>query len=480
MPAGANLFAYIALFGWPLISIYLFFSMRLPVAFAIAVLGADLLLPSGFSVKFEMIPQLDKGTIGSLSAMAGCFLRARYLPRPFSRFFLLNLFIVGYMLGPFVTSVLNGDPVQSGMRVIPGVGLYDAGSALLSQFILFSPLLLARQVFRSDQDILELLRVLVIAGLLYSVLLLFEIRMSPQLHYWVYGFYPSDFSQAIRGGGFRPMAFMGHGLLASLFLMSSVVAAAVFWRMRIRIAWFSAAGVSVYLAAVLVACKSLGAFLYGAILAPLVRWSSPRTQIRAALVLAVVSLAYPVLRTYDFVPRDALLDFARSISDDRASSLSFRFENEDRLLAKASERFWFGWGRYGRNRIYDDYGSEVVTDGRWIITFGQFGAFGFICEFGLLALPIFYAWGALRRAHSREAAILLGALALIQGARIIDQLPNASINPWAWLLAGALLGKAELSRRRPRDTAESSPSRLSQTQPNPDKAAFARIRGQGA
>ncbi|MFX9058191.1 hypothetical protein ABTN75_20365, partial [Acinetobacter baumannii] len=87
------------------------------------------------------------------------------LPRPFSRFFLLNLFIVGYMLGPFVTSVLNGDPVQSGMRVIPGVGLYDAGSALLSQFILFSPLLLARQVFRSDQDILELLRVLVIAGL---------------------------------------------------------------------------------------------------------------------------------------------------------------------------------------------------------------------------------------------------------------------------------------------------------------------------
>src|SRR4051794_35090582 len=117
MPPDANIFAYIALFGWPLISFYLFFVLRLPVAFAITILGADLLLPSGFAVKFEMIPQFDKSSIACLSAMVGCYLKARYLPRPFSRLLLLNLLIAGYLVGPFVTSMLNGDAVQSGSQV---------------------------------------------------------------------------------------------------------------------------------------------------------------------------------------------------------------------------------------------------------------------------------------------------------------------------------------------------------------------------
>jgi len=466
MTAGANTFAYIALFGWPLVSILLFFVLRLPVAFAITVLGADLLLPSGLSVKFEMVPQIDKSTIASLSAVVGCFLSARRLPVPLSRFRALNLLVVGYLISPFITSILNGDPVQSGDRVLPGVGLYDAGSAFVLQFILFSPLLLGRQILRSDEDISDVLRVLVVAGVLYSVLLLFEVRMSPQLHYWFYGFYPSQFAQSIRGGGFRPMAFMGHGLLASFFLMSSFVAAAVFWRLRRPLIGLPATRVTAYLGLVLLVCKSLGSFLYGIVLTPLVRWGSARTQIRVAVVLAVIGLTYPVMRTYDLIPRETLVSLAKSVSEDRASSLDFRFGNDDLLLAKASERFWFGWGRYGRSRIYDEYGSEVITDGRWIITFGQFGAFGFICEFGLLALPIFYAFGVLRHLENRQTAIFLGALALIQAARIIDQLPNASINPWAWLITGALLGKVELcSRRRHRRAATKSPARIGEAPP---------------
>ena len=448
--ASANYLAYIALFSWPLISIFLFFLLRLPVALAISVLGADLLLPSGLFVKFAMIPQIDKSTVASLSAIAGCFLKAGRLPLPSSRFRALNLLVVAYMVSPFITSMLNGDPVQSGNQTMPGVGLYDAGSAFLSQFILVSPLLLARQIFQSDDDVIDALRVLGVAGIFYSVLLLFEVRMSPQLHYWIYGFYPSQFAQSIRGDGFRPMALMGHGLLASFFLMSSFIAAVVFWRLKRQLVSFPAAGVSAYLAFVLLVCKSLGSFLYGIILAPLVRWSSPRTQLQIAVVLATIGLAYPVMRTYDLVPREALIDLAKSFSDDRAGSLEFRFMNDDLLLAKASERFWFGWGRYGRSRIFNEYGAEVITDGRWIITFGQFGAFGFICEFGLLALPIFYAFGVLSSLRNRQTAILLGALALIEGARIIDQLPNASINPWAWLVAGALLGRVELCRRSSR------------------------------
>ena len=87
------------------------------------------------------------------------------------------------------------------------------------------------------------------------------------------------------------------------------------------------------------------------------------------------------------------MDVSASFSSDRSGSLEFRFDNEEKLLQHASNRFWFGWGRYGRNRVFDeDTGQDTtVTDGRWIITLGCFGFLGFLAEFGLLVLPIFAA-----------------------------------------------------------------------------------------
>ena len=84
-----------------------------------------------------------------------------------------------------------------------------------------------------------------------------------------------------------------------------------------------------------------------------------------------------------------------------------------------------------------------ITDGRWIITIGQFGLFGFVAEFGLLILPVFRAASALGAAKSKRDRIYLAALALILAVNIVDLLPNAGLIPWTWLLAGALLGRAE-------------------------------------
>ena len=46
-----------------------------------------------------------------------------------------------------------------------------------------------------------------------------------------------------------------------------------------------------------------------------------------------------------------------------------------------------------------------ITDGRWIITIGQFGLFGFVAEFGLLILPVFRAASALDAAKSMHDRI---------------------------------------------------------------------------
>ena len=105
----------------------------------------------------------------------------------------------------------------------------------------------------------------------------------------------------------------------------------------------------------------------------------------------------------------------------------------------------FGWGRWGRNRIYDDEtGRDLsITDGLWIITVGGFGIIGFLAQFGLLVFPIVRAASAQRFVESPRDGIFLGAMTLIMAVNVIELIPNATLSPWSWLLAGALLGRAE-------------------------------------
>ena len=227
--------------------------------------------------------------------------------------------------------------------------------------------------------------------------------------------------------------------------------------------WFVCpAGITIYLSGVLVLCKTLSALLYGTILVPLVRFATPKLQVKIAMAMVILALLYPTLRAADLIPTNAALDLTASVSADRARSLETRFKNERQLLDRAYERFFFGWGRFGRSRIYNEYGGdESLTDGRWIITMGQFGFLGFLAEFGLLALPVFRAASALRFAPSAKDKIFLAALTLILAINMIDLIPNSSLRPWTWLLAGALFGQAETLRKSAREQNNSYYSNLS-------------------
>jgi hypothetical protein len=237
---------------------------------------------------------------------------------------------------------------------------------------------------------------------------------------------------------------MGHGLIAAFFTMTAMVAAGALWRLRSRWAGFPFGPITSYLGILLVLCKTAAATLYGILLVALVRFASPRTQIRVASLLVLAALLYPMFRSLELVPTRAIVEAASSVSVDRANSLKFRFDNEEQLLERASQRIWFGWGRYGRSRVYAEWGQDVsVTDGHWVITLGTFGLFGFVAEFGLLSLSVFRAAKALRLGQSNADKICLAALALIVGANIFDLLPNSGLLPWTWLLAGALLGRAD-------------------------------------
>jgi hypothetical protein len=445
-----------ALLVWPAVAIGLYKTRPIAEATLWTLLAAYMLLPVGADIKFKMVPQLDKSSVPNLAALFGCVIVCGTPIRFLNGFRLTELLILTLIISPFITCELNTDPVRVGTQILPGLSSYDAGSAAIAQVITLIPFFLGRQIFRKRADTEEILRVLVIAGLVYTLPALFEIRFSPQLHTWIYGYFPTTgdgpaFREAMRDGGFRPVLFMGHGLLVSFFFSTAAVAAAAFWRTKTQVMptlRLPSSGITAYLGVVLVLCKSAGSMIYGAILVPLVRFASPKIQLRVAVLLVSVALLYPMLRTAGLIPTDALLDVAQSISIERRDSLETRLINEENLLDRASQRFLFGWGRYGRSFIYNGRGDETsATDGMWIIILGQFGLVGFLAEFGLLVLPVFAIARALRFAETTKDKVFISALALILAINIVDLLPNSSIRPWTWLIAGALLGRAEALRR---------------------------------
>jgi len=164
--------------------------------------------------------------------------------------------------------------------------------------------------------------------------------------------------------------------------------------------------------------------------------------------MVIIALFYPALRVTHLFPTELITETVSSFSPDRAQSIEFRFDNEEQLLARALERPWFGWGRFGRNRILDPVSGkdDSVVDGRWISTIGQFGVFGFIAEFGFLSMIVFRAALSLRYARSNEDKIFLSTLSLIVSAVLLDSLPNAPLDPWTVMLFGTLCGRTEALR----------------------------------
>ena len=438
-----NFFAFAMLALWPVISALIF--RRLPPGRAIiaCVLVAYLFLPpppAGFD--FPLLPPLTKETIPNLVIILACLILYRGQIKLLPDTLTGKILVLVFVCSPMATVLTNGEPVFFGPLGLPALLLREGFSTMIQQFMLISPLLLARNFLRTADDQRDILKAIFVGGMVYSVLMLIEVRLSPQLNLWIYGYFQHNFDQMIRFGGFRPIVFLYHGLWVSFFAMTAAVAAIALARgsvSRVALGFWAAA---CYLLVVLVLSKSLGAIIYGLVLIPMVAVLSARMQIRVAALLAFTALAYPVFKGADLVPQDVMLQQAEQIDQDRANSLRFRFQQETILLDRADEKPLFGWGLWGRNHIWDGVTSQIltVTDGRWIILIGVLGWVGFLAEFGILALPIILIW---RKTGQGEMSPWIGPMCLMLGINLIDLIPNATLTPLTWLLAGAILGYAE-------------------------------------
>lgn len=408
-----------------------------------SILAGYLLLPVGTGFDAPGIPKMDKTLIPNLAVLVWALLFARYkiivIPN--------NKILVGLMLlfisSPFFTMLNNQEPIRLSASTLPGMTIYDAVGLLAKQLIELLPFLIGYSSFRTESDIRDILKALVIAALAYSILILWEARMSPQLHTQLYGFFPHIFSQQVRAGGFRPVVFLGHGLIVSIFVAMATVAAVGLWRNSMRV--FSLPGIAYtgYLVAILIVCKSVGAVILAVVIGLAFYLLRYRTLITILSIIGLIVVAYPALRGAGLVPVNNIAAVAAEFSSDRAASVQTRIDNEDVLLEKAAQKPLFGWGSWGRGRIYQTdwsgkYDIDVtVTDGTWIIVISVFGWAGYIASFGILAYPTARAFR--RRnlfAKFPSYVVLLGVLVI----NLLDLLPNSSLSPITWLIAGALAG----------------------------------------
>ena len=456
----------LAVLFWPVVVFWLFATRKPAQALAASILGGYLFLPENYAIDLPAVPSLDKNSIAGLAAVlaSAIFLKGpaiRDLPEgmvmpgivPGSR--AVRILLAVLLIGMAGTVVSNGDPVSYGPRWLPGLRFYDMLSFMGNMLFSLIPFLLARKYLAHPQAHIALLVSLAVFGLIYTLPALYEIRMSPQLSRMIYGYFPHAWLQHIRAGGYRPVVFLNHGLWLAIFLSVSFLAALTLWRLSsgpLRMRWLLA---SLWLLMTLILAKGMGALGIGILLGATILLMPVRLHILMAASISVIVLVYPMLRGAGWIPVDTVVSTARDLDPARAASLSFRLENEDILLAKANERPLFGWGGWGRNRVYNDNGVDIsVTDGYWVQAMGVRGWTGYLAEMGLLAIPLVLL--ALRWRGLALTSATAG-LALVLTANLIDLIPNATLTPVTWLLAGALAGRLELGRIRetaPGDAAE--------------------------
>jgi len=435
-----NTLVAVTLFGWPFVLAALYLMAPAQRACIIGFLFAWLFLPIA-EYQFEGFPEYNKMT----ATCAGTFLATlifdpnrivSFRPR------WVDLPCLILCICPVASSLTNG------------LGLYDGlseSSRLV--FVWGFPYFLGRIYFNDLRGLRELAIGIFIGGVVYVPLCWLELRLSPQLHNWVYGYHQHGFVQTLRYGGYRPMVFLQHGLMVGMWMTTASLIGVALWATgSLR----SFRGVPIWIFAGLVMvtavlCKSTAALvllvmgLGGMIATRYLRNSLP------LIAIASVYILYVALRASDIWSGYALVTASEKVfGAERARSLQVRVVNENALVRRAKQRPLFGWGGWGRSRITDARGRDIsVTDSQWIIRYGKNGLLGLLATAAVVLIPVFLIpWRIPPSLWFHPAVVAVPVMGFVLALWMIDNTVNDMFNPIYVLVAGGLAGQRPVTLTR--------------------------------
>ncbi|HEY1685662.1 MAG TPA: hypothetical protein VGG19_12920 [Tepidisphaeraceae bacterium] len=436
-----NILVPITMFGWIPIVVVMFAAMPPRRATLISLLGAWMFLPMASIKLASGIPPYSKMAAACYGVLLGTILFNanelwRFKPK------LLDLVMVVWCLCPLFSSVSNG------------LGIYDGLSSAFEQTIIWGlPYLIGRLYFGSDQGMRELAIATFIGGLIYIPFCWFEIRFSPQLHRMIYGFSPvAIFAMNVRYGGYRPNVFMQSGLMVGMWMaMATLIGFWLWWSQSVRILfrvpieWLLGA-----LVITTIFCKATGAIMLLLIGITVLLLEQRLRRHWLMVILMLVPPTYILLRTTGAWSGN---NFISAVDDafgaSRGQSVEYRFNAENLLVAKALEQPIFGWGGWGRARIKDSEGEDMVgTDGLWVITFGNYGIVGLAALTLSVLLPsLLLVMSTSPRQWAHPTVAPAAVISVILCLFMIDNLMNGMLNPVYVAMAGGLVA-FELPNRR--------------------------------
>jgi len=435
----ANILVFIALYGWiPLIlGMFAFLPPRRAAIYGFMI--AWLFLPM-YAIPLHPFTEYNKMSAAAFGVLLSALIFDSgtvfaFRPR------IWDLPMAVWCICPCISSVYNG------------LGLYDGFASAVSQTVAYGlPYFIGRVYFSDLEGLRELATGIVIGGLLYVPLCLFEIRFSPQLHRIVYGYFQWEFGQNRRYGGFRPMVFMQHGLAVAMWMVATTLTA--FWmvwagfRGRLLGIPMTLGFFALFITTLL--CHSAGAlaFLFlGLGILSLIHWTKSPVWV---LILAMLPPVYMYVRVKNLWTGETLVARLMKVDERGARSVAIRLKNERLFVDKAMQHPVYGWAGWNRFNVVDDQNRIIgIPDGLWVIALGHYGLIGLISLTTALTLPmLLMAWKIPVRYWAHPGAAPAVALSILLGLHMCDNLLNAMANPIFIICAGGLCG-LRFSLRQP-------------------------------
>ncbi|MGA0419451.1 MAG: hypothetical protein ACO3P9_05415, partial [Phycisphaerales bacterium] len=320
------------------------------------------------------------------------------------------------------------------------------------------PYFLGRAYLDSPEALRDLAVGIVVGTMLYAVLAVIEMRLSPQIHRWVYGVSGASFGFSRRFDGFRPRVFQFHGLATSMWMAAGAIVAwaLLFSKGRPKLLALPLVVIAPVLSLISIGCRSSGAMSLMAIGVGII--SASKVTRRWAWALVVPSFVSMYLITAFIGPvvpiREVMVDAAAGVAPSKVDSLQFRVVHEEALGWRGMQSPGCCWGGWGRNRLEREDAiertgrGEAITDGFWIITFGKYGFVGLIGTYGWMLLPASLAVIQLIRLRAGPSiGFVVVGLSLWSTLYAADQLLNGFTHVVQGLVAGALASFAIMASR---------------------------------